>query len=420
MLVCVQVSYTQNSDSNKYKKLAKEYISEVIYAAMESCQEDKSDGKLNGAENKGMLQFNEYYRSSSNWEFVDLNEFLNLNSWNGLSKGLLQKWEGILVKDSIDNESNLLSLLMADVVCPYKSGKIADYFELKVTSIQTNYEEKLNKLSGNEDFKKLGSEPNQLESSLRGEIEGEKDNTSSLDALHYLLMLLVVVLAFFCFRFYREKENTKRTIGDLKLKIQDYEGAIFQNGSTKKEVIKTSRKVRSNKGINVLSHDELKNTDSVKKGISTGGNIKRESHDDFKPKPQSVEKVSANQVTEQITREPKREVQDSMPQYKTSNLYFEEFEEGAFVVRSGRKQKSSWSVFCIATTSDNEGNVALLHQDMAQEIITNKEMYLSDTICDVSYQTGGNMSKIISALPGKVRLDGNKWIVTEKVKVVIN
>lgn len=419
-IVCISYSYAESKDSNEYQKLTKNYITEVIYAAMMSCEEASSIGKLNEAENIGMIKFKESYYSKANWEYIELYEFLKENSWSRISEGFFQEWEGIIKNDSIGNESKLEFLLKSVVVCPYKAEKIPELFEIKVSGIQTDYEDKLIEILKVNEQVSIVPESVQLESRSRDRINGYQESTSSLDALHYLLMILVVVLSFFCFRFYREKENTKRRNGDLKLEIQDYKGAIFQNGSTKKEVIKTSRKVRNNKGIDVLSHDELKNTNKDKNGISADGNIKGESHDDFKPKSQSVEKVSANQAPEQVMKKALTRDQDSIPQYKTSHLYFEEFEDGVFVVRSGRKQKNSWSVFCISTTSENEGNVALLHQDMAQEIITNKEMYLSDTICDVSYQTGGSMSKIVSALPGKVRLDGNKWIVTEKVKVVIN
>jgi hypothetical protein len=412
-----------SQDSLYYQSRAKEYLTEVIYAAMESCKQDKSDGILKKAEESGMLKFKSRFYKTGDWEYEEIKSCLIENKgWTTLAEKFDIEWKENLISESYSSLSSVMQLFQEKIDCPYKAGNISAYFDAKIKLIQASYV----RITQEENFAEVGEvrelsdekEDLKIQKNLDEMFSSneQNSNTSRLDLWHYALFLILVVsivsniVSWSKLKAYkRENKISQKEINRLKRNNKNLEFNSSNN-----------MKTNSTGHGNSNSQTKAKNKQVTQKEADVYKEVKvkdsKLSHNRFIPPTQNTERKIEHQPQSLDSR--KTQVAE-LSKFVSQSLYFEEFIDGAFVHRSASKQKGAWSVYKIKTLSEKEGRLELLFQEMGQEIITNKEMYLSDSICDVTYQSGGNMSRIVSTVAGNVRLNGKNWEVVEKVKVVI-
>lgn len=388
LLVCKNVSYAFKDDSSNYKPLFKEYITEVVFSAMETCNESSSK-KISDGELEGIKSFKKLYYSQSQWEYKVLYDFLINNSWTGLSKKLFTKWKNQLEVSDFFSEEEFDRILDEEENYPFSVTKNSNtilMFLKKIEGIKKKYRQKAIEIR----VDKIESNEDDLQEQVKEVKKERRQDSFLLNWLHFLLFFLTIGITAVCYFLYQAKEKYKNECEKLR---------------NKKVLLKTIPKKR-----NVKTHIERSKTLDRLDTLSRDNDVNRSKIDYCK-----VENKAA--VGKEIHS---KYIEEKIPQFKSSMMYFEDFVDGIFEIRDGRKQKSAWSIFCITTTSESEACLDMLYEEMAQEIIADKQIYLRDSICEVKYKEGGNMNEIIRAQSGKVVLHGSKWQVVEKIKVEIN
>lgn len=100
-------------------------------------------------------------------------------------------------------------------------------------------------------------------------------------------------------------------------------------------------------------------------------------------------------------------------------ILFNEYEEQGYFLNQNKIAEANGTketVYRIDLNTEKEGKLTLVNFDNP-DYISNKDVYLG--LCDVKFSPDTTRSKIEVVGMGKAHLEGDKWIVDEKVKIEI-
>lgn len=363
LLVYYGVSYGDNVFN--YKNDSKKYMTEVIYSVMETFKSNYSIQQheidyINTAHSRSMIVFNDSILRKSNWEYNKEFDKLRNKGWQTIAEKLLKKWEPLLKKDFI-TEKEMKLLLEAEVKYPYPLVKDTEVFSKKILRIKKYY--------------------NQLLEGNKSSLDKNKASYSFLFLMiSIFLNIILIVICIWFFIGYKKKDILIKISQDSLKSAQ-----VRINDFVKKEQIRP--RVISSEDKNDVKLSSTEQTPICKKVFIQ-------------------EKISPVAL-------------DEIVKHTSTKIYFEDFENGGFAVVDGRKTKGVWSIFCVTTISEKTGRLDLLYNEMPEDIIVNRQTYLHHSICDLVYQEGGSIDKIVSVRSGEVILEDDKWIVSKKLNVII-
>ncbi|WP_321299270.1 hypothetical protein [Marinifilum fragile] len=434
ILVCFSKSVVANPNSEQNKQIIKEYISDILYAAMESYEEGQRDWNnksISEKRQRGMSLFEEEYLKFSDWEFAEVSELLKQYDWKDINNKTFTSCQNRFQNIQDLSYEDAKGFIVERIRQPFseKMPRLRKKYTSKVGKIRSEYLEKLkfkNEEGDCEDITSIGetsdsdgilSEDNEVSySSEQDNIDGftnynrrdsiDKGSTvrRGFDIFHYLFLLIIAVLVFMCIR--------------LRRKCITYKSELSYNQVELKGLRKENKALKSSSRSKKVETKSTVSTENVEPAVSQPKQVSMPESEMYKSNGRFMPTHAENQQ-KTVPVEIKKQSQNQPPKFILQNWYYEDFVQGAFNVRAGKKQKDQWSIYNITTSSEHEGSLTLIVQNNEREIIVNKENYLHASICDVSYQEGGNMDRIVKNIPGRVRLNQGKWQVIEKVKVVI-
>ena len=383
LVACTFNIIGESLSEEEYVALSKEFISEVVLISMNTFETNQ--GGLNYLEKEGRQKFEDRFHKRGEWTVDQIDSILE-KGWSNTKSNLFSAYCNLIANDSA-SFSNLLN---------YEHLNLPQEFYTKVEKVKQNYSSKLNDLAmenvaNTHKENKLNDEAISDYSSNSSEYKNtQKINLFGI--LKFLMFLILVcIIVYIIIIINHRKKN--REISRLQKELK----AV--NKELASERLKTSQlKMESKRSVI---------TDNKRKGF-----------DKSNSKLQKENPSIDDSISETITFEVSNSDKVNEPVFESKTFYFESFKEGYFIVNEGKENKGAWDVYQIITTNDGKGRLDLV-TDKPEELIPNKDAYLINALCEVSYDSGGARSEFKSTEPGIVRQEGQQWIVEKRVKIVI-
>lgn len=381
LVACTFKIIGENISEEEYVALSKKFISEVIFISMNTYETNQ--GSLTNLEKEGRQKFENRFHKKGEWTVDQIDSTLE-KGWSNTKSNLFSAYCNLIANDSA-SFSNLLN---------YEHPNLSQEFYTNVEKVKQNYSTKLNDLaieSGANSHKENKLDDEDISDYSSNSSEYKNNQKINLSGILKFLMFLILV----CVIVYMISNNRKknREISRLQKKLK----AV--NNEFASERLKISQlKMES------------------KRSVITDN--KRKDFDQSNSKLQNENASSNDSISEPINLEVSDSNKVEVPVFESKTFYFESFKDGYFIVSEGKVNKGAWDVYQITTTHDGKGRLDLV-TDKPEELIPNKDAYLINELCEVSFDSGGARNEFKSTEPGIVRQEGQQWIVEKKVKIVI-